>query len=94
MTKKEIENKGMEEYKKFLTEAGKNFKLTDLDLHNLTDLEMMIPAWFVKDILKPNKMDKWFWDFFGRVEEITLSNDEDRKKILNKLKKENGKKKK
>lgn len=84
--------KEMEEYKKFLDEAVKRFKLTPEDLHNLTDLGMMIPAWLVKDVLKPNKMDKWFWDFFGRIEEITLIDDKkDYKQILNKLNNQGGK---
>jgi 5,10-methenyltetrahydromethanopterin hydrogenase len=83
----------LKEYITFLNEAGNNFKLTSLDLHNLTDLEMMMPAWLVKDVLKPNRMDKWFWKFFGRIEEITLADKKDYKKILNKLKKENNGKK-
>jgi len=71
-----------EEYKKHLKEEAKKFILTAEDLSNLTDLGMMIPAWFVKDVLKFNKMDKWFWDFFGRIEDITLI-DED--KFIKKL---------
>lgn len=59
-------------YNKHLIKEAKKFRLTPEDLSNLTDLGMMIPAWFVKDVLKPNKMDKWFWDFFGRIEKITL----------------------
>jgi len=61
------------EYKKHLeTEAGK-FRLTPEDLSNLTDLGLMIPAWFIKCVLKPNKIDKWFWKFFDKIERITLS---------------------
>lgn len=62
----------LEEYKKYLKKEAKNFRLTQEDLSNLTDLGMMIPAWFVKDVLKLNKLDKWFWDFFQRIEDITL----------------------
>lgn len=72
---KKPKSKKLIEYEKRLEEKGKEFVLTPEDLHNLTDLGMMIPAWFVNDVLKPNKLDKWFWKFFQRIEEITLEED-------------------
>jgi hypothetical protein len=81
-------NRGLEEYEKFLEEAANNFKLTSLDLQNLTDLGMMMPAWLVKGVLKPNGMEKWFWKFVDRIETITLADKKDYKKILTKLKNE------
>jgi hypothetical protein len=33
---------------------------------------MMLPYWFVEDVLKMNKMKKWFIKFFRRIEDVTL----------------------
>ncbi|MFA6074005.1 MAG: hypothetical protein WC758_07860 [Candidatus Woesearchaeota archaeon] len=80
--------KEMKEYIEFLDEAGKNFKLTALDLSNLFDLfYMVIPEY--ESTLKLNKMDKWFDKLFNKIDEIVLADSpEDYKKILTKLKKE------
>ena len=71
--KQKKKSKELKEYEKYLEEEASKFRLTVEDLSNLTDLGMMIPAWVVEDILKPNKMDKWFWKFFNRIEDITLT---------------------
>jgi hypothetical protein len=82
----------MTEYKKFLDEAGKNFKLTALDLHNLTDLFFMVTPQ-IDETLKMNKMDKWFLQFSHRLQSVTLANNkEEYQEELNKLK-QNDKKK-
>lgn len=80
-TKKEIK-----EYRDFLNEAGKNFKLTEEDLSNLTDLSYMVCPDDI-ETFKLNKINKWFERFFGRIEEITLADKKDYQKILKKLKK-------
>lgn len=77
----------MKEYTNFLNEAGKNLKLTALDLHNLTDLLYMV-NWADYKTIELNNMDKWFEKFFDKIEEITLADKKDYQKILNKLKKE------
>jgi hypothetical protein len=74
-----MNKKELSKYKKYLETEAEKFRLTQEDLSNLTDLGMMIPAWFVKDVLKPNKMDKWFWKFFRRIEDITLPELKERK---------------
>jgi len=64
-----------EDMKKYLIQlekGAKKFKLTAEDLSNLTDLELMMPSWFVQEVLKPNKLLPWYLNFFGRIEEITL----------------------
>jgi hypothetical protein len=80
--------KEMEEYIEFLDEAAKNFKLTQTDLSNLFDLFYMVTPEY-ESTLKLNKMDKWFKELFNKLDEIVLAdNEEDYKKILNKLKEE------
>lgn len=70
MNKKEKQR--LKEYKEYLEKEAKKFRLTSDDLSNLTDLELMMPYWFVEDVLKPNKLKEWFNKFFKRVEDITL----------------------
>ena len=62
-------------YGKYLEREAKKFKITREDLSNLTDLDMMLPHWFVKDVLKPNKMDKWWYKFAERISKITLNSE-------------------
>jgi hypothetical protein len=38
--------KEMREYEKHVAKGAKKIKLTVEDMHNLTDLEMMLPHWF------------------------------------------------
>lgn len=65
-------NKQLKQYQKYLEQEASNFKLTAEDLSNLTDLGMMIPYWFVQDLLKRNKMKVWWLGFIRRIEKITL----------------------
>jgi hypothetical protein len=65
-------DQNIKKYRVKLKKGAKNFKLTEEDLSNLTDLELMLPSWFVQDVLKPNKLLPWYLNFFGRIEEITL----------------------
>ena len=46
-------------------------KLTEKDLHNLYDLMYMLDG-VTYDTMKLNKMEKWFKDFFKRVERIVV----------------------
>ena len=62
-------------YKKYLENEAKKFRLTAEDLSNLTDLGMMIDWRLYEYTLKPNKMNKWFIDFFNRIEDVTLDYD-------------------
>jgi hypothetical protein len=62
----------IKDYENYLNKKAEEFKLTGKDISNLTDLQLMIPYWFVDGVLKPNKLDEWFKDFFGRIGEITL----------------------
>lgn len=81
------QEKGMKEYLKYLEKAGKNFKLTAEDLGNLYDLFSMVETEFMSTF-KLNKIDKWFGEFFDRLDKIVISEKEEREKILIKLKKE------
>lgn len=60
------------DYIKHLEDSAEKFRLTPEDLSNLTDLGMMIDWKTYEYVLKPNKMDKWFKKFIGRVDKITL----------------------
>lgn len=67
-----MKKKALKEYQEYLKKKAKSFRLTAEDLSNLTDLGMMIPNWLIECVLKPNKMDKWFFSFFNSIEDITL----------------------
>ena len=74
---KKFPEKTIEEYKKYLDEEASKFKLTAEDLGNLFDLQFMIdtPKEVHQDFwrtLKLNKMDKWFKDFFLKIEKIVI----------------------
>lgn len=63
------------DYKKYLESVAKKFRLTVEDLRNLFDLFFIVDAppeieMDLKKTLKLNKMDKWFYDFQGRIEDI------------------------
>ena len=71
------EEKKLEEYKKYLDEEAEKFRLTAKDLGNLFDLQFMVdtPKEVRQDFwetLRLNNMDKWFTDFFKRVENIVI----------------------
>ena len=75
MRKKELDK--LEKYKKYLGIEAEKFRLTAEDLGNLFDLFFMVdtPKEIQQDFkgtLKLNKMDKWFYDFHRRVEEIVI----------------------
>lgn len=72
--------KEMREYEKHVANGAKKIKLTVEDMHNLTDLEMMLPHWFYDGVLKPNNMAQWFDRFFGKIEEVTLYERKEKKK--------------
>lgn len=65
-------NKELKAYHARLKKGAKEFKITPEDLSNLTDLELMMPSWFVQEVLKPNNLLPWYLKFFGKVERITL----------------------
>ena len=77
ITTKKFSKEDLEKYKKYLNEEGSKFKLTGDDLSNLFDLHFIVdtPKEVHQDFfetLKLNKMDEWFKDFFGRIENIIL----------------------
>lgn len=74
MDKKEY-NKWLKEQK----ELAEKFRLSVDDIHNLLDLSFMID-WRTYETLKLNKMDKWFKQFFGRIEEIALNDLNEKRK--------------
>ena len=59
-----------------------NFKLSVEDIHNLYDMFYMITWQDYEKVFKPNKMHKWFEEFFDRLEEVCLD------ELNNKMKKE------
>ena len=74
---KRFPEKTIKEYKKYLDEEASKFRLTAEDLGNLFDLQFMIdtPKEVQQDFfgtLKLNNMDKWFTDFFKRIEKIVI----------------------
>lgn len=69
---KHANKNNLKKYQEHLKQEAKKFKLTADDLTNLTDLELMMPFWFVEKVLKPNKLKKWFLEFFAKIEKITL----------------------
>ena len=76
-TKMQPTKKQMKEYNEHLVRESKKFRLTVEDLGNLFDLFFMIdnPPEFNIDFrktLKINKMDKWFYKFHERIEEIVI----------------------
>ena len=77
--------KQLERYNTFLSECGKNLTLTAEDLHNLYDLFYMITWQDYEKVFKPNKMDKWFKNFFDRIEKICLAKEKDYQDILKEL---------
>jgi hypothetical protein len=51
----------------------KEFKFTEEDLHNLYDvLDIATLSEIFKDTLKLNKLDKWFWSFFNRLDAVVI----------------------
>lgn len=52
-------------------ELVSKFKFTVDDIHNIYDLTYMID-WRTMDMLKLNKLDKWFRKFVDRIENIAL----------------------
>jgi len=80
-TKKEMKN-----YLKFMEECANNFTLSQEDLSNLYDLSYMITWQDYERVFKPNKMHKWFKNFFDRLEEVCLAEKKDYPKIIKKLK--------
>ena len=73
----ELTKKELEEYDREIREKAKKFKLKPEDFHNLYDLFWMVnsPEPKVMDILKLNKMDKWFSNFTARVERVLFDED-------------------
>jgi len=69
MDEKEREN--LKKYLEHLKEESKKFILTSEDLGNLFDLSSMIGN-DVYETLKLNNMDKWFDNFFQKIEKIIL----------------------
>lgn len=61
----------LKKYRRYINKEANKFRLTGLDLHNLYDLTYMI-NWQDYKTLELNKMDKWFRDFFGKIEDIVL----------------------
>lgn len=69
--------KQMKEYNKHLMGEVKKFRLTVEDIGNLFDLFFMIdnpPEMNIdfRKTLNLNKMDKWFYNFHSRIEEIVI----------------------
>ncbi len=63
--------KEMGEYRKYLEKEARKLRLNSEDLSNLTDLYYMITP-DIHNVLKLNKMDKWFHKLFARIQEITI----------------------
>ncbi len=63
--------KQMEKWWKKQEELAKEFKVSAKDLHNLMDLFYMVSPG-IDSTLKLNKMDKWFYKFFTKLEDICL----------------------
>jgi hypothetical protein len=64
-------------YRKYLDKEAEKFKLTREDLSNLYDLFYMAdnpPELNIdfKETLKLNKMDKWFYNFHRRIEDVVI----------------------
>ena len=73
---KQITKKELDEYDREVMEKAKKFKLKPEDFHNLYDLFWMVTSEKgVTDILKLNKMDKWFYNFTARIERIIFDED-------------------
>ena len=68
---KRFPEKKIEEYKKYLDEEALKFKLTAEDLGNLFDLHTMVGNDVYKT-LELNGLDKWFDDFFQKIEYIVI----------------------
>ena len=84
ITTKKFSKESIEKYKKYLDEEASKFKLTGEDLGNLFDLHFMVdtPEEVHQDFfgtLKLNNMDKWFKDFFGRIQKIVIWELKDKK---------------
>jgi len=87
--KKNKEEQKLKEYKKYLKEEAKKFKLTDEDLGNLYDCMWMMdtPKEINQDFrgtLKINNMDKWFNDLRNRLERVVVPEIYNEKKEVNK----------
>lgn len=61
-------------YEKYVKEKADNFKLTPEDLHNLFDL-FYIVNWQDYKTIELNRMDKWFKEFYDKIEEIILADE-------------------
>lgn len=68
---KTIKSKESKKYDERVKKLANKFKLTSEDLSNLTDLRYMIGE-DAYETLELNKMDKWFMNFFNRIERITI----------------------
>jgi hypothetical protein len=83
MMKMKPTKKGMKEYEEYFKIEADKFRLTAEDLHNLLDLFFMVDIppeidMYFRKTLKMKNMDKWFYDFQDRIEEVVL--DYDKKK--------------
>ena len=70
-----ISKKEMKEYDNQVKRRAKKFRLKSKDAHNLYDLYWMANSPFetkkgLRQTLKLNKMDKWFYNFTRRIEKI------------------------
>lgn len=70
-------DKSYKKWYKIQEKLAKDFKLSVTDMHNLYDLFYMITTpeelgINLMETLKLNKMDKWFNNFFNRLDDICL----------------------
>lgn len=73
----EKRTKEMKEYIAYLKKQADKFRLTHTDLTNLFDLLMIADTpseidMDIKETIKLNKLDKWFYEFKNKIENIVL----------------------